>query len=62
MDRARQGCGLQKSRTLFPTKDSKILCFAKIKTAFEINNIQRRLRHFCHTVHIQGPPLRDPQG
>ena len=21
-----------------------------------------RLRHFCHTVHIQGPPLRDPQG
>src|SRR6266566_618865 len=21
-----------------------------------------RLRHCCHTVHIQGPPLRDPQG
>jgi DNA replication protein DnaC len=21
-----------------------------------------RLRHYCHTVRIQGPPLRDPQG
>ena len=21
-----------------------------------------RLRHYCHTLHIQGPPLRDPQG
>lgn len=21
-----------------------------------------RLRHYCHTIHIQGPPLRDPQG
>src|SRR5207302_758627 len=21
-----------------------------------------RLRHCCHTIHIQGPPLRDPQG
>src|SRR5205807_4658953 len=21
-----------------------------------------RLRHYCHTVLIQGPPLRDPQG
>jgi len=21
-----------------------------------------RLRHYCHTIRIQGPPLRDPQG
>jgi len=21
-----------------------------------------RLRHYCHTVRIQGPPLREPQG
>ena len=21
-----------------------------------------RLRHYCHTVHIKGPSLRDPQG
>jgi IstB-like ATP binding protein len=21
-----------------------------------------RLRHYCHTVHINGPSLRDPQG
>ena len=21
-----------------------------------------RLRHYCHTVHIDGPPLREPQG
>jgi DNA replication protein DnaC len=21
-----------------------------------------RLRHYCHTIQIQGPPLRDPQG
>jgi hypothetical protein len=21
-----------------------------------------RLRHCCHAIHIQGPPLRDPQG
>jgi DNA replication protein DnaC len=21
-----------------------------------------RLRHYCHTVHIKGPSLREPQG
>ena len=21
-----------------------------------------RLRHYCHTIRIQGPPLREPQG
>ena len=21
-----------------------------------------RLRHYCHTVHIDGPSLREPQG
>jgi len=21
-----------------------------------------RLRHYCHTVHLKGPSLRDPQG
>ncbi len=21
-----------------------------------------RLRHYCHTVHINGPSLREPQG
>jgi DNA replication protein DnaC len=21
-----------------------------------------RLRHYCHTIHIKGPSLRDPQG
>jgi hypothetical protein len=21
-----------------------------------------RVRHYCHTVRIEGPPLREPQG
>jgi DNA replication protein DnaC len=27
-----------------------------------VNALLGRLRHYCHTVHIKGPSLRDPQG
>ncbi len=27
-----------------------------------VDALLSRLRHYCHTVHINGPSLRDPQG
>jgi DNA replication protein DnaC len=27
-----------------------------------VDALLSRVRHYCHTIHIQGPPLRDPQG
>ena len=27
-----------------------------------VDALLSRLRHYCHTVRIQGPSLRDPQG
>jgi len=27
-----------------------------------VDALLSRVRHYCHTIHIQGPPLREPQG
>jgi DNA replication protein DnaC len=27
-----------------------------------VNAMLSRLRHHCHTIRIEGPPLREPQG
>ena len=27
-----------------------------------VDALLSRLRHFCHTVKVDGPPLREPQG
>jgi len=27
-----------------------------------VDALLSRVRHYCHTVHINGPSLRDPQG
>lgn len=27
-----------------------------------VDALLSRLRHFCHTVKVEGPPLREPQG
>ena len=27
-----------------------------------VDALLSRLRHFCHTIKVEGPPLREPQG
>jgi hypothetical protein len=28
----------------------------------KVEALLSRLRHYCHTIRIDGPPLREPQG
>ena len=27
-----------------------------------VDALLSRVRHYCHTIHVDGPPLREPQG